>query len=123
MLTKVRSALSYANVMATLAVFIALGGGAWALARNSVGSREIKNGAVKGIDVKNNGLTGADVEEATLKDVPLEPAEPVTDVGLGTASAGCASNNQWLNLSDNVNNRAGYYRDPFGRVHLQGTVF
>lgn len=41
--------LTYANVMATIAVFIALGGVSWAavtLPRNSVGTAQIKNGAV-----------------------------------------------------------------------------
>jgi hypothetical protein len=41
--------LSYANVMATIAVFISLGGGAYAatqLPRHSVGTRALKNGAV-----------------------------------------------------------------------------
>jgi hypothetical protein len=45
----IRSRLTYANVMATIAVFIALGGGAYAalkLPTNSVGSRQLKSGAV-----------------------------------------------------------------------------
>lgn len=49
MLTRLRSCLSYANVMATIAVFVALGGGAYAAFRlpaNSVGSRQLKNSAV-----------------------------------------------------------------------------
>lgn len=49
MLARLRSCLSYANVMATIAVFVALGGGAYAafkLPANSVGSRQLKNSAV-----------------------------------------------------------------------------
>ena len=45
----VRPRLTYANVMATIAVFLALGGGAYAAIRlpaNSVGTRQIRNGAV-----------------------------------------------------------------------------
>ena len=44
-----RQRLTYANVIATLALFIALGGGAYAatqLPRNSVGAKQIKKGAV-----------------------------------------------------------------------------
>jgi len=44
-----RGRLTYANVIATLALFIALGGGAYAatqLPKNSVGPRQIKKGAV-----------------------------------------------------------------------------
>ena len=49
MLKQVRSRLTYANVMATIAVFIALGGGAYAaikLPANSVGTKQIRKAAV-----------------------------------------------------------------------------
>jgi hypothetical protein len=44
-----RDRLSYANVVATIALFVALGGGAYAitLGRNTVGSKQLKPGAVK----------------------------------------------------------------------------
>ncbi len=68
MFRKVADHLTYANVMATLAVFIAIGGGAYAagLAKNSVGSKQIKDGAVKSRDVKDNSLTGKDIKVASL---------------------------------------------------------
>jgi len=50
MVRRLRAHTTYANLMATLAVFIALGGTSYAaivLPRNSVGSRQIKSGAVK----------------------------------------------------------------------------
>ena len=46
---RLRGRLTYANVMATIAVFIALGGVSYAalkLPKNSVGTKQIKNGAV-----------------------------------------------------------------------------
>jgi hypothetical protein len=49
MLAKLRPHLSYANVMATVAVFIALGGGSYAaikLPANSVGTKQLKKTAV-----------------------------------------------------------------------------
>lgn len=59
------------NVYGLIAVFIVLGGTAYAaLERNSVRSKHIVNGKVKSIDVKNNGLTGKDVNEARLGQVP-----------------------------------------------------
>jgi hypothetical protein len=48
-MSKVLSRLTYANVMATIAVFIALGGGAYAALKvpaNSVGSKQLKKKAV-----------------------------------------------------------------------------
>ena len=47
MLGRVRDHLSYANVMATIAVFIALGGGAYALTRGAVKTKHIAPKAVK----------------------------------------------------------------------------
>jgi hypothetical protein len=49
MLSRITSRLGYANVVATLALFIALGGGAYAAFRvppDSVGPAQLKNGAV-----------------------------------------------------------------------------
>ena len=49
MLARLRAHLTYANVLATFAVFVVLGGGAYAavtLPKNSVGTKQIKNGAV-----------------------------------------------------------------------------
>ena len=54
MLTSMRAKLSPANVIAAIAVFLALGGGvAWALANNSVKSRHIKNGQVNFNDLND----------------------------------------------------------------------
>lgn len=69
---RVSERLSYANVMATLAVFIALGGGAWAVAigRNDVGSREIAKNAVGTAELKDDKTKGKDVDESSLGEVP-----------------------------------------------------
>jgi hypothetical protein len=56
---RIRAHLTYSNVMATLAVFLVLGGGAYAafhLPKNSVRSFNIVNGQVKGVDVKESSL-------------------------------------------------------------------
>ena len=77
--------LSYANVTATLALFIALGGSSYAalsLPRNSVGTQQIKPGAVRSVDVKNRSLQVADLStraRAALagRQGPTGPAGPV----------------------------------------------
>jgi hypothetical protein len=69
-----RSKFSYSNVMATVAVFFALGGaGAVAathLGRNSVGSAQLQASAVTGAKVKDGSLSGRDVKASTLGQVP-----------------------------------------------------
>jgi hypothetical protein len=83
MLHRGRIRPTYSSVTATLALFIALGGGAYAatslparsvgsaqLKKNAVTRAKIKNNAVNGSKVAANALTGADIKETTLGDVP-----------------------------------------------------
>ncbi|HYZ76564.1 MAG TPA: hypothetical protein VE596_04240 [Gaiellaceae bacterium] len=59
--TRLRRRLSYANVMATLALFVALGGTSFAAASlvpaNSVGSTQIKNRSIRLIDIRKKAIT------------------------------------------------------------------
>ena len=69
-MTRLRLRLSYANVTATLALFIALGGSSYAalrLPRNSVGSAQIRAGAVHSSEVKNGSLRTADLSASTRR--------------------------------------------------------
>jgi hypothetical protein len=54
-----QSHLSYANVTATLALFVALGGGAYAAA--TIDSGDVVNASLTGRDVKNQSIRSADV--------------------------------------------------------------
>jgi hypothetical protein len=55
---KLRQHLTYGNVVATIAVFLALGGAAYAatLAKNTVGSRQVKPNSLKGVDIRESSL-------------------------------------------------------------------
>ncbi|MGH2958699.1 MAG: hypothetical protein ACRDKE_03780, partial [Solirubrobacterales bacterium] len=70
----IRSTLKYTrqNAIAFLALFVALSGTAFAasLPRNSVGTKQIKKGAVTGVKVKKNTLTGSQIKESKLGTVP-----------------------------------------------------
>lgn len=73
MFSAIRSRGTFSNVVSLMALFVALGGTAFAasqLAKNSVGSKQIKNGSATGKDVKNNSLKGKDIKEASLGEVP-----------------------------------------------------
>jgi hypothetical protein len=108
-----RPRLTYANVTATLALFVALGGGAYAAAAlpaHSVGSKQLKKGAVVAAKIKNNAvdrskvmdnsLTGADIKESSVAEVPLAThaaASAAIDkatykTAAGTAPASSAAN-------------------------------
>jgi hypothetical protein len=77
----IRRHLSYANVTATLALLLAMGGGA-AYAVDRITSHDIKNNSLKSIDLKNhkavraedvkpNSLKGRLIDETTLRVAPL----------------------------------------------------
>jgi hypothetical protein len=86
---RIRGKLTYANVMATIAVFIALGGASYAaikLPKNSVGTKQLKKGAVtpaKFSPAAKSRLVG-----------PTGPAGPRGESGpRGPSNAYYASNN------------------------------
>ena len=82
-MARIRERLTFANVVSVIALFVALGGGAYAVSiaeKNSVVSKSIKNGQVKTKDLAGNAvdgskvgddsLTGDDVAESTIEPVP-----------------------------------------------------
>ena len=59
--------LSFSNVVAVVALFVALGGSAYALSNNSVKSRHIDNGQVKTDDLDGSAVTGAKINPGAVK--------------------------------------------------------
>jgi hypothetical protein len=68
MLARLRDRLTYANVVSTLALFVALGGSAYAV--GEITSRDIKNRTIKAGDVRRDTLTGKEINEARMGQVP-----------------------------------------------------
>ncbi len=68
MLTTLRRHLSYANVTATLALFVALGGSSYAVA--TLNGRQLKNRSVRAGKIARNTLTGTEIRESRLGQVP-----------------------------------------------------
>jgi hypothetical protein len=113
-ITSLRRHLSYANVTATLSLFIALGGaGAYAaaqigssdIAKNAVKSKHIRNGQVRGADIGDAQVTsseiadgqvfGSDVANGSIRAEDIEPGAFDLDVtvveaqGTGSATPTC----------------------------------
>lgn len=63
-----RMRLTYANVIASLALFLALTGAGYAAGR--IHGSELKNRTVAGEKLKRNTVTGREVREPTLRTVP-----------------------------------------------------
>ena len=89
--------LTYANVVATLALFIALGGSAYAVTQ--IGSKQVKNRSLKGVDLRRNTIGGAEVKESKLRRVPRAAAADraqQADNATNAALAGLATNAEQL---------------------------
>jgi hypothetical protein len=97
--------LSYANVMATVAVFLALGGSSYAalrigskqLVNNSVRSGDLRNNDVRGKDIRTGAVRSADVGDGSLLAAdfkpgelppPVDPAQFVPAAGTSTIAVG-----------------------------------
>ncbi len=74
---KLRSHLTYANLMASAAVFIALGSGAYAvgLANNSVKSKHIKDGQIQNADLADAAVNSVKVANASLLGEDFAPGQ------------------------------------------------
>ena len=68
MMEWLRRRMTYANVMSTLAVFIALGGSSYAAVK--ISGANIKNRSIAAKKLKANSLTGREVRETRLARVP-----------------------------------------------------
>lgn len=164
-----RKRLTYANVMSSVAVFIALGGSAYAatqLKKNSVGTKQLKKNAVVGAKVKDGSLSAVDIggavnsaDHASTADraSAAESAARATSAETSTNASHAANSDKlggsppsafiqagqagsfipapqvehlnfgcpfdlttWHDSEPNVNEVTGYWRDPFGVVHLKG---
>ena len=67
-LNSIRRRLTYANVMSTLAVFIALGGSSYAAVK--LNGSSIKDRTIAGKKLRHNTLTGRQIRESRLGAVP-----------------------------------------------------
>jgi len=81
-LDRVRGRLTYANVMSSLAVFIALGGSSYAAI--SINGASIKNRSIPAAKLRPNTLTGAQIKESRLARVPR--AKTADTLGGATAA-------------------------------------
>ena len=86
-----RKHLTYANVMATLAVFIALGGTAYAV--NTVGSSDVIDESLLSQDIKNGEVKVADIGQAAVATDELANGQvKAADIGSGEVRTASVAN-------------------------------
>jgi hypothetical protein len=122
-----RPKLTYANVVSTVCLFLLLGGRAYAatkLPKNSVGTKQIKDGAVTGKKVAAHTLTGNNLNLSTLGTVPS--ATTATSAGhAGTAdSATKADHAATADLANEAEFLDGYVAAcPEGTIAIRAVCF
>jgi hypothetical protein len=129
-----RDKLTYANAMSTIAVFIALGGTSYAVAHNSIGTPQLKNGAVTSAKVKDGSLQRRDLSSAAVSTGVRGPRGAVGPGGVpgtnGIAGAN-ATIEAWRPLEYGIgwgpqaspdHPPAAYRKDSFGIVYLRGVA-
>jgi hypothetical protein len=137
-----RQKLSFANVVSVLALFVALGGSAYAfhLGRDSVGSKQLKKSAVTTAKVKKEAITAAKVKKATLTGKQIDAATlgTVPTARAAETASGLAAPEAWHEVGTageprflgGWQNQPGsspfetvaFYKDHEGVVHLRGSA-
>jgi hypothetical protein len=133
---------SPAMVVACIALAVALGGTSYAAVRlpaNSVGTKQLKRGAVTGVKVKGNTLTGTQINESRLGRVPAADSAPVARLdyvsagaavpdGAATVTRGTVSCPTGLNATgggakmSDPNNGAIFDTNPVGKTGWEATA-
>ena len=122
---RIRPRLTYANVVATLALFIALGGASYAafhLPNNSVRSKNIVRGQVKRSDIGAKAITTGKIGRGQVTAAKLSPPENLHFVG--TTGQPLFNSNTQRTWASDASGSAGvsFYKDQVGVVHLSGTA-
>jgi hypothetical protein len=98
--SRLRRHLSYANVMASIAVFVAFGGISYAAAtingdkivNATVAGKKLKNGTLTDKQVKKDALTGNSIDESSLGTVPsAQTAASATTAATATTATTAGS--------------------------------
>jgi hypothetical protein len=122
-MSRIRSKLTYANVMATLAVFIALGGGTTAVAlsgTNTVFTDDIANdtqpagggnpkGGLAAVDLRPNSVGSSEVTNGSL--------------GTGDLAAAARGARAYAHVASNGDLAAGATTSPMGQTKASPSSF
>jgi hypothetical protein len=103
------------------------------IGKNAVTGKKVKNSSLAGADVKDESLAGTDINESTLGKVPsagtadiasaLVAPEAYREIGApGNPTFGGDCHNAVASGSPDVLEKAAFFKDHEGVVHLRGII-
>ena len=79
-MSTIRSRVTFSNVIALCALFVALGGTSYAVTK--IGSKQIRNNTVRSVDIKNRTIKSRDIARGVIgSTLQSSAAQAVRDVG------------------------------------------
>ena len=120
MLKPLQGKLTYANVVATLALFIAIGGAsafaASQLGKNTVGPKQLKKNAVTTAKIKNEAVSAGKVKKGTLTGTQINVST------LGTVPSAMSAQSVGGKSADQIE-QSSKLRCPGGTALVAGSCF
>ncbi len=122
---RLRSKLTYANVVSSLCLFLLLGGGAafaaGKLGKNSVGAKQLKKSSVTTAKVKNEAITEAKLAAGAVTASKI-PADSLTGVQVNASTLGTVPSAQTANTARSADSAdSAKSLTPSEPWHLVGT--
>lgn len=122
---QLRKRLTYANVMASIAVFLVLGGAtaiaADQLGKNSVGSKQLKKNAVTAAKLKKNAVTTAKIKNNAVTTAKIQNGA-ITGAKVNASSLGTVPSATTANSANSLNGQTTFaIRLGFGQSQVLAT--
>lgn len=110
-MNRLRSKLTYANIISTLCLFLLLGGGAafaaGGLGKNTVGAKQLKKNAVTTAKIKAGAVTGAKLKLSSIGTVPTANSAKTANSANTANTANTANSATTAGTANNANNLGG----------------
>jgi hypothetical protein len=114
MRSKIRPRLTYANVISTLALFVALGGSSYAALK--ISGTSIERRSIPGTKIKRNSITGKEVRESRLRVLHARRADRLGGLSAAQLKVRCPADT--LPLADVCAERSPRAASSYGSALL-----
>jgi hypothetical protein len=122
-LSKLRSYRpSHGTVVAYLALFVALGGTSYGIARNSVGTRAIANNSVRTQDIRNRTIRNRDIKPEVIDNSRIKNSDLIANFAANASALGGVGASGYLRRGARVFERNGATKLDFADLTNLATL-